>query len=94
MDLSAKDQDRWGSQNSQSFDASIAISAVAALGSLVGGGLAPARVALPLGAAIAGSLAFKLFQTKRQERQRSRPKEADSVAPSSAASATEERSAS
>jgi len=71
MNYLGKEQNSWASHNSISLDASIALSAVAALAALVFGGLA-ATLALPLGCAVVGSMAVALLRNKRQKRQGSR----------------------
>ena len=63
MNYSVKEQNSRGSHNAPSLDASIALSAVAALASLVFGGLA-ATLALPLLCAVVGSIAVALLRTK------------------------------
>jgi len=71
MNYLVKEQNSWGSQDALSLDASIALGAVAALASLVFGGLA-ATLALPLGFALVGSIVVALLRNKRQKRQGSR----------------------
>ena len=67
MNYLGKEQNSWASHDALSLDASIALSAVAALASLVFGGLA-ATLALPLGCAVVGSIAVALLRNKRQKR--------------------------
>ena len=71
MNYLVKEQNSWGSHNALSLDASIALSGVAALASLVFGGLA-ATLALPLVCAVVGSIAVTLLRNKRQKRHGSR----------------------
>ena len=68
MNYLPKEHNSWGSHNALSLDASIALSAVAALAALVFGGLA-ATLALPLACAVAGSIAFAVLRNKKQKRQ-------------------------
>jgi dolichol kinase len=68
MNYLVKEQNSWGSHNALSLDASIALSAVAALASLVFGGLA-ATLAFPLLCAVVGSIAVALLRNKKQKRQ-------------------------
>lgn len=60
------EQDSWGSHNALSLDASIALSAGAALASLVFGGLA-ATLVLPLACVVGGGIAVALLRHKRQK---------------------------
>ena len=71
MNYLVKEQNSWGSQNTPSLDASIALSAVAAMVSLVFGGLA-ATLALPLLCAVVGGIAVALLRHKRQKQHGSR----------------------
>ena len=74
MNYLTKEHKSWGSHDALSLDASIALSAVAALAALVFGGLA-ATLALPLGCAVMGSIAVALLRNKREKRQGSRQDE-------------------
>ena len=71
MNYLAKEQNNWGSHNALPLDASIALSAGAALASLMFSGLA-ATLALPLLCAVVGGIAVAFLRSKRQKRHGSR----------------------
>ena len=68
MNYLVKEHNSWGSHDALSLDASIALSAGAALASLVFGGLA-ATLALPLLCVVAGGIGVTLLRDKMQKRQ-------------------------
>ena len=68
MNYLVKEQNGWGSHNTLSLDASIALSALAALGSLiVAEGELGATLAFPLAGAVMISIAVALLRAKRQK---------------------------
>ncbi len=68
MDSVVKEQNSWGSQKTLSLDASIALSAVAALGSLaVADSDLAATFAIPLGGAVLASIVVILLRDKKQK---------------------------
>ncbi len=68
MNYLAKEQTSWGSHNALSLDASIAMSAVAALGALIVADGDPATtMAFPLAGAVVVSIAVMLLRAKRQK---------------------------